>query len=169
MITQYTRILADPISGEIKHCTSQVSPFKDGWQPAEEYDAAETLVVVDQIDFEIDADYPDADFGIGVNQEMIRARKIIDNFEIVSGQPQLKSSAAVEVSGKVMRVSAVKDIQETAIKSELAGKIRTALIGGGSSEAELLNEMRVTDAATPVTLEALATVKLIRLKKALEA
>ena len=162
MITQYTRLVVDSVTGDIVHCTSQVFPFADGWQPVE--DDSITKVYYD---FEIETDFPDADFGIGVSQEMLRARKIIDNFEIVAEQPQLKTGADSEVASKVLRVSATKSIQETDVKLELADIIRVALDSGGSSEKELLGVMLEKDATTPTKIEDLSMVKIIRLKKAL--
>ena len=75
MITQYTRLVVNSVTGDIVHCTSQDFPFADGWQPIED----DSITPV-YYDFEIETDFPDADFGIGINQEMLRARKIIDNF-----------------------------------------------------------------------------------------
>ncbi len=162
MITQYTRIVVDSATGNIAHCISQDFPFVDGWQPIN--DPSITPIIYD---FEIDMDYPDSDFGIGVNQEMLRAGKIIDNFEVVNGQPRLKASADTEVSSKVMRLSHVKPIEEASIKLEMVAFIRAALDSGGSSEEELLATMRDKDPLTPVKIADLRMMKIIRLKKAL--
>ncbi len=93
MITQYTRTIVNKATGEIDHCTSQDFPFADGWEPI-----AFDPVTHDAIDFEIDTNYPDADFGVGVKQEMIRGRKILENFEIASVQLKIKSCARKQVS-----------------------------------------------------------------------
>ena len=162
MITQYTRIVVDSVTGDIAHCTSQDFPFVDGWQPIN--DPSITPI---HYDFEIDTDYPDSDFGIGVKQEMMPARNIIDNFEVVNGQPRLKASADTEVSAKVMRLSPVKSIDESSIKLEMAAFILAALDKGGSSEEELLDMMREKEALTPVKIVDLRMAKIIRLKKAL--
>ena len=163
MITQYTRLVVDSVTGNIVYCTSQDFPFADGWQPVED----ENITPV-YYDFEIDTDFPDLDFKTGgKGQEVLRARKILDNFEIVAGQPQLKTGADSEVASKVLSVSATKSIEETDIKLELANIIRAALGSGGSSEKELLDEMRLKDNSTPTKIEDLRTVKIIRLKKAL--
>ena len=57
MIKQYTRLVEDAGTGAIMHCTSQDSPFADGWEPI-------TRRGVTQVnhDFELDIDEPDADF-----------------------------------------------------------------------------------------------------------
>ena len=162
MITQYVRILTNSVDGSVVYCTSQDFPFADGWEPIED-----PAITVNAYDFEIDADYPDADFGIGVNQQIIRGRQILENFEILGGQPQLKAGADVAVFSKVMRVSVTKSIEETAIKVELATAIKTGLESGGSTEKELLDDMRLTDKLTPIKLEDLKTIQLIRLKKSL--
>ena len=162
MITQYTRLIIKNSTGEIEDSISQDFPFVDGWEPVE-YDGA----LFTAFDFEIDTDYPDSDFGIGVNQEVLRARKILENFEIVAGQPQLKSGADISVFEKVLRVSAIKSIEETDIKTELSITIIISLENGGSSEKELLDSMRVIDSKTPIALVDLKTIQLIRLKKAL--
>ena len=165
MITQYTRLVVNDATGEIDHCTSQDFPFADGWEPVDDRKQATT-----NYDFEIDADYPDLDFKTGgAGQQLIRGRQIIDNFEVVNGVPQLKAGADVAVSGKVLRVSAAKSIQESDIKIELAGEIRTRLESGGASEKQLLDGIRKIDLTAPDKLVNLKTVQLIRTKKALSA
>ena len=160
MITQYTRLVIDKSDGSIESCTSQDFPFADNWEPVE-YDP----ITHEAIDFEIDTDYLDVNFTMGVDQEMLRARKIIEIFEVVSGQPQLKVDADVSISDKVLQVSAVKPITETFIKAEMATAIKSALVDSGSSEKELLDSMRLIDPATPDKLENLRMMQVIRIKK----
>lgn len=167
MITQYVRLSVDTITDEIRTCTSQTFPFIDSWQPVASFLSDGSLVAVNHYDFEIDTDYPDSDFGAGVVQNLLRAGQILDNFEIVGGQPQLKAAAVAEVSAKVMRVSSVKSIEEADIRLEMSATIKTSLESGGSNEAELLDEMRKVDIKTPTTIDELSTIKIIRLHKAL--
>ena len=162
MITQYTRLIVNKSDGSIEHCTSQDFPFADGWEPVG-FDSSTHAA----IDFEIDTDYPDVNFGLGVNQEMIRARKIMENFEVVSGQPKLKSDADAAVSDKVLRVSPVKPITETLVKAEMAEDIKSALTNAGSSEKELLNSMKQIETTIPDKIEDLKMVQVIRIKKEL--
>ncbi len=160
MITQYTRLVVNNATGEIEHCTSQDLPFADNWEPVIYDDTTHSAV-----DFELEADVPDSDFGIGVDQKMIRARQIIDAFEIVGGQPKVKAGADIAVAAKVSRISQTKSIQESVVRVELADYIRDGLAKGGSSEEELLDQMRLVDSKIPESLSNLKTVKLIRIKK----
>ena len=155
MITQYTRLIVETATDKIVHCTSQDFPFSDGWEPVGMQTGHHA------VDFELDSDYPDADFGIGVNQAMVRGRQIIDNFEIVNAKPQLSAGADSSVSAKILRVSDVKPINETAIKIEIRDSIRKSV-----DENALLVDMKAIDSTTPETLEGLSTVKLIRIQKA---
>lgn len=164
MITQYTRLVVNDVTGEIDHCTSQDFPFADGWEPVNDPKVATT-----NFDFEIDVDYPDADFGIGVNQQMIRGRKILDNFEIIAGKPVLKANAETEVSSKVLRISAPKSINESDIKVELSAQIANQLFDSGSSDKELLDDIRKLDPNTPLSLIDLKTIQLIRINKQLRS
>lgn len=158
MITQYTRLIVKKSDGSITDCTSQDFPFADGWEPVG-YDTA----THEAIDFEIDTDYPDVNFMMGVDQEVLRACKIMENFEMVSGQPQLKADA--DVSNKVLRVSPVKPITETLVRAEMAIDIRAALINAESSEQELLDSMRQIDSTVLDRIEDLKTIRIIRIKK----
>jgi hypothetical protein len=161
MITQYTRVLADPLTGEITNVTSQDYPFVDGWNPVEPDNIASLVTV----DFEIETRHPDADFGVGRDQKMIRGREIIENLEIVGGQPQVKAGAAPAITALISGVSSAKSIQESDIRGELAVYVRNALSQTGTTEAELLASMRAIDRTIGASLEDLNTVQLIRLKK----
>ena len=162
MITQYTRLIVKISSGAIEHCTSQDYPFADNWEPIE-YD----VLAHQAIDFEIDTDYPDSNFTIGVDQQMIRARELIDNLEILSGQPAVKADASTKVSDKILRISAPKSIEETAIRAEIIAAIKTKLNAAGSSEGKLLAEMGKAVPDMPDILDGLGTLKLIRINRAL--
>ena len=134
MIIQYTRIITSNADGSILHCTSQDFPFADGWEPVD-YDSGTATAH----DFEMVTDYVDQDHGVGRKQEMLRGRQIIDNFEIVGGQPRLKSGAAVETANKVLSMTSTKAIDESAIRVEMETTIAGKLVADGSSEKQLLD------------------------------
>ncbi len=162
MITQYTRLLIDKATQEILHCTSQNLPFTDGWEPIED-----DSVEMEAVDFEIDTDYPDVNFIMGIGQPLLRAGKIIENFEVISGQPAVKADASTKVSDKILRISAPKSIEETAIRAEIIAAIKTKLNAAGSSEGKLLAEMGKAVPDMPDILDGLGTLKLIRINRAL--
>ena len=162
MITQYTRLLIDKATQEILHCTSQNLPFTDGWEPIED-----DSVEMEAVDFEIDTDYPDVNFIMGIGQPLLRAGKIIENFEVISGQPAVKADASTKVSDKILRISAPKSIEETAIRAELIDNIKAKLITAGATANEVLAEMKKTVPDMPDTFEGLGTIRLIRINRAL--
>jgi len=161
MIIQYTRIIFETATGTIQHVTSQDFPFADNWEPVE-YDAG----VSTAIDCEIETDFPNQDYGIGINQEMLRAREIIDGLEIVAGAPQIKPGAGARITAKISQMT-VKPIDEQTIRAELEAQIKQHLTGIGKTETELLEEARTIDPRTPSTLAEMKTIKLLRMKRAL--
>ncbi len=158
MIKQYTKALVNA-SGEIVHVTSQTVPFKDGIVPTE--DSSQTLTAVD---FEMEIDVEDMNFRMVVDQPMMRGREILENLEVVGGKPQLKAGA---VTNKVLKVSDVKDVSVTAIKAELATKIRADLLAGGSSEDELMLDIAKQDPDSARKLVDLSPIRLMKITKAL--
>ncbi len=162
MITQYTRLIVKKSDNSIDAATSQDFPFADGWEPVS-YDPA----THEAYDFVMETDYVNQDHGIGRTQEVLRGRKILDNFEIVAGQPGIKTAADSEVAAKVLTISARKDITETETKAELIADILAII--APQTEAEFLDELRLVSRGIPRTLAEFSTLQLIRLKTALEA
>lgn len=161
MITQYTRVIIDDTSGDIVAATSQDFPFSDGWQPIELIPGQSAR------DFEIDADFPSSGFTLGRDQEMIRAREIIDNLEIVDGDLVMVANPSARIRAKIISISTEKPIEETPVRAELSVFIKAELVKGGSSETELIESIKKRDPQTPDTISELATVQLIRIKYSL--
>ena len=164
MITQYTRLIVLKSDQSIEHVTSQDFPFVEGWEPVE-YDP----LTHEALDFEIVTDFVDANYGIGREQEMIRGRQILDNFEVASGQVQLKASSSVDFQAKVLNISAPKAITEAVVVSEMRASIRATLISGGSSEQVLLDDLRILKPTTPTSLDDMSTLDVVRIDKAVKA
>jgi len=163
VFTQYTRIYIDPVTKEIRKVCSQGMPFQDGWIPLETIDELGNTVVYTEIDFELDTNAVHSDWH-GV-QEVIRARKIIENFEIIAGdRPALKATADPDIASKVVAISNPKNINESFIKNEVAGKLIAALVQEGTTEKDFLDTLRQTHANTPTQLKDLSSLKLLRLK-----
>jgi len=162
MIKQYTRLVVDKSNDSILHVTSQDFPFADGWEPVE-FDPATHKA----IDCELDTDFVDHDHGVGVEQEMLKARQILENFEIVADKPVLKSTADAGVSAKVLAISDPKDISDTFIKNTMSGLIVAELVKLGSSEKKFLDDIRKDAPKTPGKIKDLSTLKVIRMKAAL--
>ncbi len=162
MITQYTRLIIAKLDNSILHCTSQDFPFADGWEPVE-FDQ----VTHDSFDFEMVTDFEDSDYGVGRNQEMLRSRKILENFEVLGVVPKLKAGADVAVSAKVLAVSNRKDITETLVLVEMVQSILLDLPRTQQSEAGMLGELRRADSRVGDTIESLCPVQIIILAKAL--
>ncbi|TDI73852.1 MAG: hypothetical protein E2O82_05055 [Betaproteobacteria bacterium] len=164
MIRQYTRFIVDNISGLIEKATSQDYPFEDNWEPLE-FDPATHSA----FDFEIDTNFTDQDFGIGRgrDQEMIRARELLDNFRIVNDQVELQPGRSQAFQAKVLNISAEKAINESVVVPEMVAAIRASLTAGGSSEQELLDDMRKLKPTTPTSLDDMETLEIIRIDKAM--
>ena len=114
MITQYTRLITNNATGEVVACTSQDFPFVDGWEPIE-LDSEHTAH-----DCEIAVNLPFKNYKMGVNQPMLRARQLIDNLEVVNGNPQVKTgkNADTDVTTKITTI-VVKPITESSVRVEL--------------------------------------------------
>lgn len=164
MIIQYTRFIIDSISGLIASVTSQTFPFEDDWEPVE-FDPA----THSSHDCEITTNFKDQDFGTGRGrvQELIRGRELLDNFRIVSGQLELQPGRSQAFRAKVLNISAQKAINESVVVSEMKDSIRASLIAGGSSEEELLNDMRKLDPKTPTSLDDMSALEIVRIDKAI--
>jgi len=166
MFRQYTRIYIDPITKDIHMVCTQGMPFQDGWTPLETVEFGNTVVFT-EIDFELDTNAVDNDWH--GEQEVMRARKIIENFEIAAGdRPVLKATADPDIASKVVAISNPKNISESFIKNEVSGKIIAALAQEGTSEKSFLDALRQTLPNVPTQMKDLSTLKLLRLKIAFD-
>lgn len=164
MIRQWTRVLHRP-DGSIVHVCSQDFPFADGYDPVEENDPQGNKVNHGIVDFELDLDIVKTNNnGIGGRgQEMVRARKILENFEVKGNKVMLKQNAAPEIAAKVKRVGPPKDIFETNIRAEMAHTIRGELVRRGSSEKAVLDKARENDRRVPDKIQDLSTNKVLNM------
>ena len=162
MITQYTRLIKNADTGEIIHCISQTLPFADNYDPVND----EVITNAENVEFELDTDNPDMNFKEAIDQPIMRAREILETIEVVAGQPQIKAGASK--AAKVLRVSAPKAVNETAIKEEMAEAIRVKMAETGQTDAELIEAFN-DHGRNIAKLEDLSIVPLIKTKKLLGA
>ena len=96
----------------------------------------------------------------------MRARELLETLEVVAGEPRIRAAAAVDKKALVLRVSPSKQINESAVKIEMADAIRTKLTETQQTDQELVDAFNAQGRAI-TALEDLPAVLLIRTKRLL--